>query len=403
MMSVTAIGMAIILIVFIINNIKLLELRLNDRINTELDFFSQNIGPALMFDDAQTAQEMLSTLKVDNAVLSALVKNQSGNKLADYKNKNMNSTFINQSKKLSFEKEVIFDSERVGEIEFQVTKLELDQQIQNMVIYSLTTYFLCIIVVYFIALRTQKIISHPIISLNRLSKKVADTQNYTLRAKVHSDDEIGQLSKQFNIMLKQINQRDQMLEKKVQQRTSELEKLAEEFRHRAFHDNLTGLRNRAYLADYFEKATAHSQRFDSHFALLLLDLDNFKVINDTMGHDAGDELLKIVAKRLRGSLRKDDLIIRLGGDEFVILLENVKHKSHVEYTSDMIIESVAQDCYIDNQVINVTVSIGGSMYPNHGSSLTELKRNADIAMYKAKQQGRNQYFMYDESMGSISA
>src|SRR5690606_28977024 len=115
------------------------------------------------------------------------------------------------------------------------------------------------------------------------------TGNYSLRADVRSRDELGQLGEAFNQMLTQIEQRDLMMERQVSQRTRELQKLAEEFRYRALHDPLTGLPNRALLNEEFNRAAAHARRAGKQFAVWLLDLANFKVINDSCGHDVGDE------------------------------------------------------------------------------------------------------------------
>ena len=398
MMLATGVGMAVILAVFIGSQVTLLEQKLAVRINAHLDFLSLNIGPAILFDDQLAASEMLSTLAVDETVLEAKLFRGTDLLLAHYR---LNDEPF-PADSLMFSKAVTLDDEILGDLQVLVTQSPLNRQIDRLFKFSLLTYVMVSLVIYLMSLWVQRLISEPIVKLNRVVEEVTKTRRYKTRVVQTSNDEIGQLGQQFNRMLSRIEERDKMLEKKVASRTAELQRMAEEFRHRAFHDSLTGVYNRAYLADYFEKAVAHAQRFDNHFAVLLLDVDNFKTINDTLGHDVGDELLQYVVRQLRKSLRRDDLIVRIGGDEFVMLLENIEHINHVPCLADLIVDTVRQETFVGEQRIEVTVSIGGSVYPQHGSDMTSLKRTADIAMYKAKVQGRNQFCLYNRDMVDLS-
>src|SRR5690606_28899666 len=157
-----------------------------------------------------------------------------------------------------------------------------------------------------------------------------ETGNYSLRAEIRGRDELGQLGEAFNQMLSQIEQRDLMMERQVRQRTQELQKLADEFRYRALHDALTGLPNRALLNEELNRAAAHAKRAGKQFAILLLDLDNFKFVNDTYGHDVGDELLKLAASKIRGALRAEDIVRRLGGAEIHALLDSAQTVHQIE-------------------------------------------------------------------------
>ena len=405
MMLVSSIGMAIIAIVFFLIYFALQQSRLLDRINTELDFFSQNLGAALLFEDQTTAEEMLSTLSVEKAVISAKILNANQRTLATYELKHHHKVkrfnlVLHQHTQLN--KDIILDGDYVGNVSVTITNEELLQNTHNMLLLILAIYLASVLAAYIIAKRMQLLLSQPILSLHQLLNKVTKTRNYHLRAQVQSRDEIGELTQQVNAMLVKIEQRDTMLAKQVQQRTAELEKLAEEFRHRAFHDVLTGLRNRAYLNEYIESAFAHAERHRFSLALLLLDLDNFKIINDTLGHDAGDELLKTVSRRLKKSVRSDDLVIRLGGDEFVILLEEVRHINDISLVANTILNALRDDILIKEHRIQITASIGGSLYPDHGRNLITLKRNADIAMYDAKDQGRNRYCLFKTAMEDVA-
>ena len=168
----------------------------------------------------------------------------------------------------------------------------------------------------------------------------------------------------------------------------------EHIEYLAYHDELTGIPNRAYFHRAFEHALATTQRYGLHCALMLVDLDRFKNINDTIGHEAGDQLLKQVAARLRGCLRDSDIIARLGGDEFVILMQDASTVEAVNAVAVKILEATSRPLLIDDQDFLITASIGISTYPHDGNDMQTLLKNSDVAMYRAKESGKNgfQYF-----------
>ncbi len=162
----------------------------------------------------------------------------------------------------------------------------------------------------------------------------------------------------------------------------------------AYHDALTGLPNRLYMADHFPLALEAARRNRSRAALLFLDLDFFKNANDAHGHRFGDELLKEVARRLREAMRGEDRVIRLGGDEFVALLPTVQDADQTAHVAGRIIEAVNAPFRIDGAAVTLGVSVGASLFPDHGHSLEELIEKADASMYQAKRQGKNAFFLY---------
>ena len=169
-------------------------------------------------------------------------------------------------------------------------------------------------------------------------------------------------------------------------------------RHLAYHDALTKLPNRHLFHDRLQQALAQSQRSGKLTALLFLDLDGFKRINDTLGHGIGDQLLKSVAKRLKSSVRQVDTIARLGGDEFTIVLLEISHTQDAKNVARKILKVVSRPYKIDDHELFVTASIGISIYPGDGADIESLIRKADIAMYRAKGQGKNDYQLYKLSM-----
>ena len=181
----------------------------------------------------------------------------------------------------------------------------------------------------------------------------------------------------------------------------------------AYHDNLTGLPNNRLFKDRLQQSIAHAQRNDSMLAVLFLDLDRFKLINDSMGHDVGDKLLQVIADRLiEGTRRQDSVginmtfdansVARLGGDEFTILLEKVSGQASITTVAKRLIDISALPIYIDNHEIFTSTSIGIALYPNDGKEADTLLKNADTAMYHAKKQGRNNFQFFDPSMNEAS-
>lgn len=166
----------------------------------------------------------------------------------------------------------------------------------------------------------------------------------------------------------------------------------------ANYDPLTQLPNRNLLIDRIKHAIDRARRSQETIAIFFLDLDRFKQVNDSLGHDAGDKLLSTVAQRLVSSLRTDDTVARLGGDEFVILLESYRSIEHISAIAKKVINTIDQPLMLNGQVVSVSTSIGIAIYPTDASNTTDLLKHADLAMYHAKEAGRNNFQFFAESM-----
>jgi diguanylate cyclase (GGDEF)-like protein len=166
----------------------------------------------------------------------------------------------------------------------------------------------------------------------------------------------------------------------------------------ASHDVLTGLPNRILFNDRLTLALAQAQRHRHKLAVLLLDLDRFKDINDTLGHSVGDQLLRVTSKRLKGLLRKSDTLARMGGDEFLFLLPDLARRDNATEVAKKILDSFRAPFLIDDHELHTSVSIGLTIFPDDGAEADTLLTNADIAMYHAKQKGRNNYQRYTSNM-----
>jgi diguanylate cyclase (GGDEF)-like protein/PAS domain S-box-containing protein len=181
-------------------------------------------------------------------------------------------------------------------------------------------------------------------------------------------------------------------------RANEMKKLAVEQAQRneylAYHDALTGLPNRGLFSELLRQSIAEACRYQRQLAVAFLDLDRFKQINDTLGHGAGDELLREVANRLKGCVRESDTVARLGGDEFVVLIPELEDEKHVATVAQKILSAVSMPFSLIRQEFRVTASVGISVYPQDGSDEESLTKHADIAMYHAKGEGKNNFQFY---------
>lgn len=192
----------------------------------------------------------------------------------------------------------------------------------------------------------------------------------------------------------EIEKANSRAQKEVEERQSAEQRILQ----LANYDELTSLPNRAILNQTITQALAKAKRYKKQLAILFIDLDRFKFINDTMGHGAGDYVLKTISERFKQCLRETDTIARLGGDEFVVLIEALSDPKYVAGVAQKLVVSAQQAFVIEGQECHVTASIGISTYPNDGKDASTLLKNADIAMYRAKEQGKNNFQYYSEQM-----
>ncbi len=182
------------------------------------------------------------------------------------------------------------------------------------------------------------------------------------------------------------------IEKELRESKSRLYRLAH-------HDALTGLPNRLLFEDRLDQAILKARRNTNKLGILFLDLDRFKQINDTLGHDVGDELLIAVAKRLQNQCRQSDTVARIGGDEFVFILDNLRGREGAEVVAKKILNALKRPILLNNHELEISTSIGIALYPDDSTDIDGVIKRADIALYQAKEAGRNQYRLYNPEMG----
>jgi diguanylate cyclase (GGDEF)-like protein len=255
------------------------------------------------------------------------------------------------------------------------------------------TLFTIIITTVFIVFAMEFQVIRPIHNLSRLSKEIGRGNLSVKVSGVNTGDEIGELATAFEEMAGNLQRSD------------------EQVRFLAYHDSLTGLPNRAMFKEYLVRSIAHARRNQEKIAVLFLDVDNFKNVNDTLGHHAGDVLLQEVAERLELVLRGDDyvargsvqdnpdkVLARLGGDEFIILLPDIRDSLAPGVVAQRLVEMLATPIKVTGQDCHVSASIGITVYPVDGNDADELIKNADIAMYHAKDKGKNAYQYFENAM-----
>jgi diguanylate cyclase (GGDEF)-like protein/PAS domain S-box-containing protein len=183
---------------------------------------------------------------------------------------------------------------------------------------------------------------------------------------------------------------------------SERKAMEDYIKQLAYHDPLTRLPNRTLLSDRFNLAEAHAFRYKHLLAVMVMDLDKFKNVNDTLGHGIGDKLLIEIGGRLTTTVRKTDTVARIGGDEFVVLLAETNGEEDAMNVAQKIIDIVKKPLVLDKHELTITTSIGIALYPDDGHDFESLVKHADFAMYRVKQQGRNNYLHYTRDMDNAT-
>ncbi|QZY56497.1 GGDEF domain-containing response regulator [Crassaminicella profunda] len=179
---------------------------------------------------------------------------------------------------------------------------------------------------------------------------------------------------------------------------TERKRYEEMIKYQAFYDSLTGLPNRLLLKERMALEISHAKQTKQKLGLMYLDLDRFKLINDTLGHDIGDKLLKEIANRLKRCVRQDDTVARIGGDEFVVLLPGINRGENIGKIANKILKAIREPVIIDDHELYLTISIGVTIYPDDGEMEETLLTNADVAMYRAKEKGKNNFQLYTSAL-----
>lgn len=241
------------------------------------------------------------------------------------------------------------------------------------------------------ALRRAGETTQAIRELSRSMLQVAAERPFDTQVPEAGSEEVAELVDGFNAMLTELRRRDRA-RKDAEARLE----------HMALMDDLTGLPNRRLLSDRLSHSLAKGRRENRKVALLYIDLDGFKLVNESLGHGLGDTLLGLVAQRLKARFRQSDTLARVGGDEFTLILENVQTQADAEKAAESALELFHDSFEVDGHSIRMTASIGVSLFPDHGMEGGQLLQQADCAMFAAKRNGKNRVVQFGDGLGSAA-
>ncbi|PLX95163.1 MAG: GGDEF domain-containing protein [Desulfuromonas sp.] len=354
----------------------------------------ENCASALIFNDHDSATETLQVLTEKSNIIDSRVYTNDKRIFAAYHRHliehpeidrlptqdPLTQNFKFSPTDLTVFKQVTYQGEVLGTILLRTDLSTVNDALMRYTWMGIIGFVLYSCLAFLIASFLQRLISKPIEDLSKTMRTIALEKNYSQRVTQQRNDELGSLFKGFNNMLAEIEARD-----------TELQANEARLDHLAHHDPLTQLSNRRLLHARIEHTLSQARRSERQVAILLIDLDQFKKINDSLGHAVGDEVLRAVAGRLKKHSRTSDTLARIGGDEFVIVLEHINSPDDVTRYLQGVLESLGQAIKVSGHELYITASVGVSLFPENGEDVEELMRSADVAMYKAKDSGRNTF------------
>jgi diguanylate cyclase (GGDEF)-like protein len=376
-------------------------------VHTSADIIGRNSVAAILFSNEQDAHELLTSLEAVPEILQAAILLPDGSILAKYRaNGPIDCQPINNAPELILANKLQFNwcsvllyhpitlhDQQIGSVVLEHSTKSLGHEILINLLFSLIAIAITLAISQLTWRRYTNTITGPLLDLSKLTQQVQKNQDFSLRADIKTNNEVGSLASNFNRMMEQLQHRDVRLKDELYQRRNAEERLNE----LAYFDNVTGLNNRHYFMEQLNNTIGYAEHSQQNCAVLFIDLDGFKKVNDTLGHASGDQLLRLVSHRLREGLRSNDIICRLGGDEFAVIVKAGITLQQVETLAQRLAQSIAPVYLLEGERVFVTASIGISLYPEQADNLEMLIRNADIAMYQAKEQGKNGYCIYHPS------
>ena len=380
--SLTATSMAA-LASYASNNLKLLSRSL-----------VYSLEAAVAFNDADAVQDSVTNIAELEEISALQVYNKDGALLASWKNPRdtafakIERTFAN----LLLPQPLVLpittqQGLEAGALHISIQGRSMTQFLVSCVLILLGCLVITGFLVVYVSQRLHRNVAHPLQHLSHVVRKISHARTFETRVPGSPISELQSLADDFNTLLNEL----QLWKNHLQSENASLA-------HQANHDELTGLANRTQFNERLQFAMNHAQECPG--ALLFMDCNNFKMINDELGHDVGDLVLKAIAQRLRQRLRKTDLVARLGGDEFAVLLKPIRHHKEAMRIADQVLEFMREPIILkDGSQLHVSLSIGIALYPSQAQTIEQLLKSADNAMYRAK---RNQCGRFLETPARIS-
>jgi len=381
-------GVLIVSVLVISDQYAQFKKMLEDDLLIQANIVSDNSVPAIVFNDAATARETLYALRGSPNVREAAIYLEDGRLFASYKRAPdlpdlpvpKLDGFDYTGDSLDIVHPITKGGQELGTLSIRLDMNVLYRSMERAFLAMMLAAALVLVLAFIIMSWLQRIIVRPLSRLHDLMHAVSDDKDYSVRSDDSGKDEIGYLAAGFNQMLEKIDAHDHKL------------------RRIAHYDNVTALPNRHYFNQRLEDAVVLAARNKQHVGVLFIDLDNFKVVNDTLGHNVGDMLLKSVSERISGTLRGSDCVCRIGGDEFAVILQELPGRHEAAVVAGKILNEMAQAMWLNDSEIYIGASIGIGLYPDDAPDMNALLRCADVAMYYAKSRGKNNFQMFQQDM-----
>ena len=398
--NVVSMGLAMLILVLSITAIMFASSRnsLLEDVNNQAYILGESLAPTVLFNDFDAAGALFEALPPH--IEYVVVLDQAGKKfvafphhaeiLADYQTSILEHYFsgIHVSYPLKI------NDQPVGLIRLGASLDRIYNQLTQFLLFTFLSLILSTGVGIVMLRKLQPHLLNPIVGLTKSMRLISHTDNYSLRFHLNNKDELGELAAGFNTMLNKIQSNQVRLDAELVRRKEAEDRLQQ----LAFYDNVTHLPNRHFFKERLERVVSSTLRHNSSCCVMLIDLDDFKNVNDTQGHHVGDELLMAVSQRINKALRGSDVLCRIGGDEFAMIIENAKDAAQVEFIAERVIRLLSQPFVLHEKEIFIGASIGISFCPVDTTDIPTLLRNADNAMYSAKNRGKNNFQMYHQDM-----
>ncbi|WP_197490211.1 sensor domain-containing diguanylate cyclase [Rheinheimera sp. SA_1] len=358
-----------------------------------------SIAAALVFNDTKSAQQELQTFSRGTDLLAVQVLQNDQTLFVQWQQPDLPQTLtppaiwpqkvnvVSGWQQYQIQLPIMFKQELVGLLLVQLSLKNLQHQVMALIaLMALITLLMLALASRGLRLVQKRVLS-PIVELAALAEQAARDNDYSVRGVVRRNDEVGRLTERINELFTQVAANQFWLK----QQLADERQTGQQLKQLAHHDSLTGLPNRLYFQQQLSSSIQQALQHQKIMALMFIDLDNFKTVNDSFGHDYGDEVLQMVSTRMQQVLREHDVLCRLGGDEFAVLLTELGDIRHAESLADRLIAAVRQPMFIREQLMPVGATIGLAFCPLDAAEPAMLLQKADEAMYAAKRAGKNTF------------
>ncbi|MCV2357655.1 diguanylate cyclase [Paucibacter sp. TC2R-5] len=368
----------------------------------DAQLLANNLAPMLVFEDVSAAQLELTAFARRGGVLEVQVSRLDHSTFAHWLDVGQTDHHLERApvdlagtsavvemhlSSLDVWVPIHLKGELIGSLTVHESLKSLQHTVLRMVGVAAVFIGLAILIAGRLLRWVQKRALAPIVELSRLAENIATSQDFSQRAQIHGADEVGRLSERFNQMLKRV----EISQTELNQRLQREQIAGQQFEQLAHQDSLTKLPNRLYFQSALQRHITHSCQNAVLMALMFIDLDSFKLVNDKHGHDAGDAVLCEVAARMSRVLRSGDVVCRLGGDEFGLILPVVPDEAAAEQLALRLIAAIREPMVLGGHLMPIGATVGLAFCPTDEVEASQLLSAADVAMYAAKRAGKNTF------------